>query len=67
MKTLKIWLFLGIAFFTFLSCSKAKEDRFPSYEEASGLKSGEIIWNTGIFTVKDKQHEADFGILAVQE
>lgn len=67
MKIFRLWFFLGLSLLIFVSCSKKKEDHFPSIHEVTGIQAGDITWNTGVIEVKDEKYRADFGILNVLE
>jgi hypothetical protein len=67
MKIFRLWLFLGLSLLILVSCSKIEEDPFPSMQEITGTKAGDITWETGVINIKEKEYRAEFGILNVSE
>jgi pimeloyl-ACP methyl ester carboxylesterase len=67
MKILGLRLFLGVALFLFVSCSKTEEGPLPSAQEISGLQEGGIAWKSGRFKVQEEEYGAEFGVLKVRE
>jgi len=67
MKIFGLRLILGYFLLILLSCSKIERAPFPSMQEFSGRRAGDITRKSGVLKVKEKEYQADFGILNVSE
>jgi pimeloyl-ACP methyl ester carboxylesterase len=67
MKIIRLWVVLTLSLFVLSSCTKTKDDPFPSGPQISGTQAGDITWKTGVLDIREKGYRADFGILKVPE